>query len=326
MTVENENLLEVKDLTMHYHTRKGPVYAVDNVSFTVGYGESLGLVGESGCGKTSIAITLLKLLPETADILSGEIFLNGIDLVPLTEREINRFRWRDISMVFQAAMNSLNPVYTVEEQILEAMYQHTPDLSDEEMSQKIDQLFELVGLDPSFKDQFPHQYSGGMRQRAVIAMALSCDPDIIIADEPTTALDVIVQDSLLKQIREIQDQLNMAMIYISHDVGVIAEVSDRVGVMYAGKMVEMALTGEIFHRPIHPYTMALMSSFPSIVGEKTELTTLPGEPPDLLDPPPGCRFHPRCPFATEICHEQLPEFKDHGDGHFAACWHPGGEL
>jgi peptide/nickel transport system ATP-binding protein len=238
---------------------------------------------------------------------------------------MNKHRWKTISMVFQAAMNSMNPVYTVEEQILEAMREHTPQLSEDEMNEKIDFLFKLVGLDPAFKDQYPHQYSGGMRQRAVIAMALSCDPDIILADEPTTALDVIVQDQLLKQIREIQKQLNMAMIYISHDIAVIAEVSERVGVMYAGKLVEMATTEAIFHRPIHPYTMGLMSSFPSIVGDKTELVTIPGEPPDLLKPPPGCRFHPRCPFATEICREQEPEFKDHGSNHFASCWHPGGE-
>ncbi len=320
-----KNVLEVEKLTMHYTTRKGPVYAVDDVSFSVARGGSLGLVGESGCGKTSIAITLLKLLPENADILGGKIRLNGTDVVPLSDNAMREYRWRDISMVFQAAMNSLNPVYTIEDQILEAMVQHMPHLVEAEMKNRIDELFELVGLDPSLKDQYPHQYSGGMRQRAVIAMALSCEPDLIIADEPTTALDVIVQDSLLKKIKEVQKKLNMAMIYISHDIAVIAEVSERVGVMYAGKMAELASTEAIFHRPIHPYTMGLMSSFPSIAGEKTELVMLPGEPPDLLAPPPGCRFHPRCPYATEICQEQAPEFKVHSDEHYAACWHPGGK-
>ena len=310
---------------MHYSTRRGPVFAVDQVSFSLRRGESIGLVGESGCGKTSIAISLLKLLPENAEILSGEIRLNGVDLVPLTESQVRKYRWRNISMVFQAAMNSLNPVYTVEEQILEAMREHLPQLSDKEMRSQVDHLFELVGLDPSIKTEYPHQYSGGMRQRAVIAMALSCHPDIIIADEPTTALDVIVQDQLLKKIREVQEQLEMAMIYISHDIAVIAEVTERVGVMYAGKLVEMAASDEIFHRPLHPYTMGLMSSFPSIIGEKTALVTIPGEPPDLLAPPPGCRFHPRCPFATEICRTDVPEFKEHVSGHWAACWHPGGE-
>ncbi|UCF60084.1 MAG: ABC transporter ATP-binding protein [Anaerolineaceae bacterium] len=322
---KSENVLEVENLTMHYTTRKGPVYAVDNVHFSLARGGSLGLVGESGCGKTSVAISLLKLLPENAEILGGAIRLNGTDVVPITETEMRKFRWKNISMVFQAAMNSLNPVYTVEDQILEAMHQHIPHMSEADMKSRIEGLFELVGLDPSFKDQYPHQYSGGMRQRAVIAMALSCDPDLIIADEPTTALDVIVQDALLKQIKLVQEKVDMAMIYISHDIAVIAEVSERVGVMYAGKMAELASTEAIFHRPIHPYTMGLMSSFPSIAGEKKELVMLPGEPPDLLAPPPGCRFHPRCPYATEICQEEEPEFKDHDSGHFAACWHPGGE-
>jgi peptide/nickel transport system ATP-binding protein len=310
---------------MHYTTRKGPVFAVDEVNFSLGRGESLGLVGESGCGKTSIALSLLKLLPDNAEIIEGEILLNGTDLVPLSEAEMNKFRWRRMSIVFQSAMNSLNPVYTIKEQILEAMQQHMGHLSDAEMDERVDRLFDLVGLDPAFKDQYPHQYSGGMRQRAVIAMALSCEPDIIIADEPTTALDVIIQDALLKRIREIQEQLNMAMIYISHDVAVIAEVSNRVAVMYAGRLVEMASTEAIFHRPIHPYTIGLMSAFPSIAGEKTELVTLPGEPPDLLNPPPGCRFHPRCPYTTEICRKEIPEFNDHGNGHYVACWHPRGK-
>ncbi len=321
-----EDVLAVKDLTMHYMTRQGPVYAVDEVSFNLGRGDSLGLVGESGCGKTSVAISLLKLLPENAEILEGEILLNGIDLVPLSEKEVRKYRWKSVSMVFQAAMNSLNPVYTVNEQILEAMRQHLPHLSESEMDGRVDHLFELVGLDPTIKTEYPHQYSGGMRQRAVIAMALSCNPDVIIADEPTTALDVIVQDQLLKKIKEIQEQLDMAMIYISHDIAVIAEVAERVGVMYAGRMAELAPSTEIFHRPLHPYTMGLMSSFPSIVGEKTELVTIPGEPPDLLNPPTGCRFHPRCPFATEICRTDQPEFKEHAPDHWAACWHPGGEA
>lgn len=325
MATENK-VLEVNNLTMHYMTRRGPVYAVDGVSFSLERGGSLGLVGESGCGKTSIAISLLKLLPENAEILDGEIRLNGTDLVPLSEDEVRVYRWRDISMVFQAAMNSLNPVYTVEDQILEAMIQHMPHLSEKEMSARVDQLYELVGLDPKIKTEYPHQYSGGMRQRAVIAMALSCNPDVIIADEPTTALDVIVQDQLLKKIKEIQEQLDMAMIYISHDIAVIAEVAERVGVMYAGKMVELALSDEIFHRPLHPYTMGLMSSFPSIIGEKTELVTIPGEPPDLLNPPSACRFHPRCPFATEICRTGEPEFVEHAPDHWLACWHPGGEA
>ncbi len=315
-------ILSVEDLTMHYTTRKGDVSAVNNVSFTLREGQSLGLVGESGCGKTSIAISLLKLLPDNAKIKGGHIWMGDTDLVPLNDEEMRRFRWKRISMVFQAAMNSLNPVYKVGDQIIEAMDQHLGVQTVEQSRQRVTELFDLVGIDPAMIDRYPHEFSGGMRQRAIIAMALSCNPDIIIADEPTTALDVIVQDRVLRKLELVQRTLNMAMIYISHDIAVIAEVSDRIGVMYAGNMVELATAVDTFERPLHPYTYALMSAFPSIKGPKKELKTLPGEPPDLLNPPPGCRFHPRCQYATEICQQEAPPFKDHGGEHLAACWHP----
>lgn len=315
-------ILRVDDLSMYYTTRAGNVSAVDNVSFTLTRGESLGLVGESGCGKTSLAICLLKLLPDNAYITGGHIYLNGVDLVPLSEEEVRPYRWRHIAMIFQAAMNSLNPVYKVSDQIIEAMEIHLENFSYAMAREKVAELFRLVGLNPALMDQYPHEYSGGMRQRVVIAMALSCEPDIIIADEPTTALDVIVQDRILKELRAIQQKLNMGMIYISHDIAVIAEVSDRIGVMYAGRLVEKASAEEIFHHPIHPYTAGLMAAFPSIIGPRRQLTLLPGDPPDLLDPPYGCRFHPRCPYATDICREQVPKFKEYGGEHFAACWHP----
>ena len=317
-----ETLLRVENLTMHYTTRAGEVSAVDDVSFTLDKGASMGLVGESGCGKTSIAATILKLLPENAEIQGGHIYLDGSDLAAMSENEIRKVRWRHISMVFQAAMNSLNPVYKVGDQIIEALETHLPQLSAQDARKRVEDLFGLVGLDPKLVDQYPHEYSGGMRQRAVIAMALACHPDLIIADEPTTALDVIVQDSLLREMTELQKQLGMAMIYISHDIAVIAEVSSRIGVMYAGKLVEFGDTEEIFHHPIHPYTQGLLSSFPSIIGPKRELVALAGEPPDLIHPPSGCRFHPRCPFATDICMEQVPAYEEHRTGHYAACWHP----
>ena len=225
-------------------------------------------------------------------------------------------------MVFQAAMNALNPIFTVGDQIVEAIQVHYPNVSVSEARDKVIELFTMVGLDPKLIDRFPHEFSGGMRQRAVIAMALSCDPKLIIADEPTTALDVIVQDRILVQLKEIQERLDMSMIYISHDIAVIAEVSDRIGVMYAGRMAELAGADDIFKHPIHPYTFALMGAFPSIKGAKKELTTLPGEPPDLLNPPSGCRFHPRCPRATEQCAQETPPFIEHSPDHFAACWHP----
>jgi peptide/nickel transport system ATP-binding protein len=225
-------------------------------------------------------------------------------------------------MVFQAAMNALNPVYTVGDQIIEALELHWNVGSDEQGRERVTQLFDMVGLDPKFMDRYPHEFSGGMRQRAIIAMALACNPDLIVADEPTTALDVIVQDRILSELRKVQDLLGMAMIYISHDVAVIAQVSDRIGVMYAGRMAELADAADIFERPLHPYTYALMQAFPSIKGKKHELLTIPGEPPDLLNPPSGCRFHPRCPHATEICKQEQPPFADIGGNHLLACWNP----
>ncbi len=318
----SETVLRVDDLTMHYTTRAGEVSAVNNVSFSLQRGQSMGLVGESGCGKTSVAFSLMKLLPDNAHIKQGHIYLNGTDVVSLREEDMRKLRWSKISMVFQAAMNALNPVYKVGDQILEAMETHGLVETLQSAREHIASLFELVGLDPKLMDQYPHEYSGGMRQRAVIAMALSCNPDIIIADEPTTALDVIVQDALLREMIELQKKLNMSMIYISHDIAVIAEVTERIGVMYAGRMAEFGSAVEIFKHPLHPYTFGLMSSFPSIVGEKRELVSLPGEPPDLINPPSGCRFHPRCPYATEICSQQDPEFKDLGGDHYVACWHP----
>ena len=318
----SDYVLRVEDLTMHYNTRAGDVSAVENVSFAMKKGEAMGLVGESGCGKTSVAASLLRLLPDNAQIKSGQVFLNGTELIGLSEEEMRKIRWRRISMVFQAAMNSLNPVYTVGDQVIEALEAHDVTNTNEESRQRVEELFRLVDLDPKMMDQYPHEYSGGMRQRAMIAMALSCHPDLIVADEPTTALDVIVQDNLLREMTALQKQLGMSMIYISHDIAVIAEVSDRIGVMYAGRLIEYGSAEQIFKRPLHPYTHGLMSAFPSIVGPKRELAAMPGEPPDLINPPPGCRFHPRCPYAQEICKGEAPEFKDHGDEHLAACYFP----
>ncbi|HNT73585.1 MAG TPA: ABC transporter ATP-binding protein [Anaerolineae bacterium] len=323
-------ILSVQDLTMHYTTRKGDVSAVDNVSFDLEKGQSLGLVGESGCGKTSIAFALMRLLPENGLIKDGYIMLDGKDVVAMDYSELLKVRWRKMAMVFQAAMNAFNPVYTIAQQITEALELHLGNISPTQARERITDLFKLVGLEPALMDRYPHEFSGGMRQRAVIAMALSCSPDIIIADEPTTALDVIVQDRILKQIRALQKELNMAMIYISHDIAVIAEVSDRIGVMYAGRMVEMADSRDVFEHPSHPYTYALMGAFPSIKGKRRDLKTLPGEPPDLLNPPPGCRFHPRCPYATDVCREKTPDFQpmdgvtrnDLSHGHYIACWNP----
>ena len=314
-------VLSVENLGMYYATQSGDVKAVDGVSFAVGRGESVGLVGESGCGKSSIAMTLLKLLPENARIVQGRILLDGTDLAPLSEDQMRPHRWKRISMVFQAAMNSFNPVYTVGDQIIEALEVHIEADPDVSMD-RVRELYDLVSLDPSFIGRYPHEYSGGMKQRAGIAMALACEPDLLIADEPTTALDVIVQDHILKELRDVQRKLNMSLIYISHDMAVIAEVSHTVGVMYAGRIVEWGETVDIFRNPMHPYTQTLMSAFPSVTGPKHELAMLAGEPPNLLNPPAGCRFHPRCPHATDVCRSDEPPTTVGSDTHWAACWHP----
>jgi len=316
-------VLQVKDLTMHYQTRLGTVKAVDGISFELARGEVLGLVGESGCGKTSIAVTLMKLLPDNALIVKGQVLLDGQDLMTMDDTTLRKYRWRRISMIFQAAMNSLDPVHRVGDQIIEAIEAHDMFTTMKEARETVDRLFRLVGLDPGLTDRYPHEFSGGMRQRAVIAMALACQPDVIVADEPTTALDVIVQDRILRQIKEIQTDLNMSMIYITHDIAVVAEITDRIGVMYAGKLVELGSTADVFERPTHPYTKALLSVFPTIRGEKRPLATLGGEPPNLIDPPTGCRFHPRCPYATAICQQEEPPVVVR-DGHWAACWNPVG--
>ena len=316
-----ETLLEIKHLTMDYQTKEGRVSAVKDVSLTLQRGSSLGLVGESGCGKTSVALTLLRLQASNADIVEGEILLGGLNLLDLSEEEMRKHRWADISMVFQGAMNAWNPVYRIGDQIREALDLHWPEkLTTAQVRQRIAELFELVGLPEEAMDRYPHEFSGGMRQRATIAMALSCNPQLIIADEPTTALDVIVQDQILKELKKIQTELGMSIIYISHDIAVIAQVTEHTGVMYAGKIVEYGSTEQIFHRPRHPYAWLLLSSTPSITGPRRTLAPLEGEPPNLMVPPSGCRFHPRCPFATEQCSNEEPPETDIGDGHMVACW------
>ncbi|HSF83379.1 MAG TPA: ABC transporter ATP-binding protein [Anaerolineales bacterium] len=321
-TYIKQPLLSVQELTMVYKTRKGSVSAVDEVSFELQQGETMGLVGESGCGKTSIAMTLLRLLPDNALIQKGCMLLDGRDLVGMSEREIQDVRWGRIAMVFQAAMNAWDPVYRVGDQIIEAIRRHENNIQLTQAKEKVAELFTIVGIDPQMMEHYPHEFSGGMRQRAVIAMALACSPSLIIADEPTTALDVIVQDQVLRELRAVQQAMNMSMIYISHDVAVIAEVAEKIGVMYAGRLVELAHCRDIFRRPRHPYTAALMSAFPSIKGPKRRLDGLGGEPPDLLYPPAGCRFHPRCTQALEHCSHERPPLSSSGPEHIFYCWNP----
>ena len=297
----SQKLLEVTNLSMHYDTLDGNVDAVKNVSFTVNSGESFGLVGESGCGKTSVAMTLLQLQPDNSVITEGSIKLDGKELIGLSENDLRKVRWDSISIVFQGAMNAWNPVIKIGEQIREAMREHYPQNSKQENINKINELFKMVGLDESISERFPHELSGGMKQRAVIALALSCDPKIIIADEPTTALDVVIQDQILNEIKKVQDLLGLSLIYISHDIAVIAEMTDKIAVMYAGSIVEMGPTKNVFTSPKHSYTRALLDSTPSIKGEKKKLRSLDGEPPSLIDKIEGCSFAPRCPDREISC-------------------------
>ena len=312
-------LLEVKNLSMHYDTLEGNVDAVKNISFTVNSGESFGLVGESGCGKTSVAMTLLQLQPENSVITQGSIKLDGKELIGLSENDLRKVRWDSISIVFQGAMNAWNPVIKIGEQIREAMREHYPENTKQENINKIIELFRMVGLDESISDRYPHELSGGMKQRAVIALALSCDPKVIIADEPTTALDVVIQDQILNEIKKVQDLLGLSLIYISHDIAVIAEMTDKIAVMYAGSIVEIGPTKDVFKTPKHSYTRALLDSTPSIRGEKKKLRSLDGEPPSLINEITGCSFSPRCPTPTEKCKNQSVEMNliKVGENHFA---------
>ena len=315
----SKDILVVDNLNMHYETLEGKVMAVNNVTFSVKEGESFGLVGESGCGKSSVASTLLQLQSDNAVISSGSIKLDEKELVGMTESELRKVRWNDISIVFQGAMNAWNPVIKIGEQIREAIREHYPSNSKKENTDKISELFKIVGLEDSIMDRYPHELSGGMKQRAVIALALSCDPKIVIADEPTTALDVVIQDQILKEIKKVQELLGLSLIYISHDIAVIAEMTDNMAVMYAGSIVEKGPTASIFSNPRHAYTRLLLESTPSVVGEKKKLRALDGEPPSLINGIDGCAFSPRCPEPSDDCKNGNLEMKliEIEDGHWA---------
>ena len=307
-----EPLLKVENLKMYYETIRGYVRAVDDISFNINKKEALGLAGESGCGKTSAALTILKLLPSNAEIVDGSVTLAGENLVKMNEKEFrDKIRWKRISMIFQGAMNALHPTYTVGDQIAEAITRHE-DVSKDEAKERAGKLLELVGMKRSRVDRYPHELSGGMKQRSVTAMALACNPDLVIADEPTTALDVIVQAQVLKVMKELKQRLHISMMLISHDLSMIAETCDKVAIMYAGKIVEYGDITTVYKEPLHPYTKKLITTFPSVLGPKTELSSIHGFPPDLLQPPPGCRFHPRCAYATEKCRREEPPLEKAG--------------
>jgi peptide/nickel transport system ATP-binding protein len=313
-------LLDVQNLKMHYGTMRGPVQAVDDISFQLGKRESIGLAGESGCGKTSAALSILRLLPWNAKIIGGDITLEGKSLIKMSDKEFrNNIRWKRISMIFQGAMNALHPTYTIGTQIAEAVLTHEKT-GKKEALERAAKLIELVGMERERINRYPHELSGGMKQRCVTAMALACNPDIVIADEPTTALDVIVQAQVLEVMKELRNRLDISMIVISHDLSLIAEICTKSAIMYAGKIAEIGDVSHIYKEPMHPYTKKLISAFPSVIGPRTELASIPGFPPDLLKPPTGCRFHPRCPHAMLICREKEPPLIEvGGKNHFTAC-------
>ncbi len=313
-------VLEVQNLTTHYSTLRGWVHAAENVSFTVAKGQALGIAGESGCGKTTVALSILKILPQGGRIRKGKILFEGLDLVPLSDESMRKVRWKGIAIVFQGAMNAFNPVYKIGDQIIEAIQIHESDVDKRAALERARSLLELVGVEPDRVDNYPHEFSGGMRQRALIAMALAANPKLLIADEPGTALDVIVQAQTLKLLRDLKDKLGLAMVMISHDLSIIAETCEKVAIMYAGHIVEYGDADAIFKEPLHPYTQGLVKAFPTIHGEKVRLASIPGQPPDLLNPPPACRFNPRCPFVMDVCKKIDPPLEKVGSGeHYVAC-------
>ena len=307
-----EPLLEVADLSVDYRTDVADVRAVDRVSFTLARGEFLGIVGESGCGKSTLLFGVAQLISAPGEVSGGTVTFRGRDMVRLDEDDLRHMRWRDYSVVMQSAMNALNPMKSIGAQFTDTLKAHGSS-SAEEIEKRSEEVLTLVGIDVAHLHSFPHQLSGGMRQRAMIAMALLFTPQLIIMDEPTSALDVVAQRSLMTKIKELQRQLGFAVIFVTHDMSVVSRYSDRVLVMYAGQIAEGAATEAIFERPLHPYTRGLMSAFPSIAGPRRELAGIPGSPPDLARPPSGCRFHPRCPEVMPQCLVRKPELFRVGD-------------
>ncbi len=312
-------VLKVESLKMHYTTMAGSVKAVDGLDFELESGEVLGIVGESGCGKSSLASTLLKLLPTNAQILGGKVLVEGEDVVPMSDAEVRRkIRWTKISLIPQGAMNALNPVFRVGDQIAEAITAHS-DVSRGEAQKRTIELLKLVGVDPTRRRHYPHEFSGGMKQRAMIAMSLALNPKILIADEPTTALDVIVQAGIIDLLLSLRGELGAAIILITHDLALVAQMADKVAIMYAGLFVEYGSSKDVYASPLHPYTLGLLGAFADIRKPKEALVSVPGTPPDLVNPPPGCRFHPRCVYAKEICRTSQPAFTEVKPNHFVSC-------
>ncbi|MGH3071436.1 MAG: ABC transporter ATP-binding protein [Gaiellaceae bacterium] len=323
--VRTETLVELQQLVVDYMVPGRRVRAVDHVDLTVHAGEIVGLAGESGCGKTTAGNAILQILREPAQVTSGRILFQGEDLVGLGREQLRRFRWRNVSMVFQSAMNALNPVMRVGDQFVDMMQAHER-ISKRRALAQAGELLRMVGIEPERTRSYPHELSGGMRQRVIIAMALALKPELVIMDEPTTALDVVVQREILQQIDALKRDLDFAVLFITHDLSLLLEFADRIAIMYAGEIVESAPAAELYRAPRHPYTVGLMGSFPPLTGPIQRMTGIPGSPPDLSDPPTGCRFHLRCPHCvrdgSELAALQVgvrPTLKPVGEEHLVAC-------
>ncbi len=320
---DNKKLIEIKDLKVSFFTPAGEVKAVDGISYELGYNEVMGVVGESGSGKSVEAYSIIGLLQNPGKVTGGSITFEGEDLLAYTPEQMRQFRGNKVSMIFQNPMTCLNPVYTIGNQLMEALTVHDDKITKEEARARAIEMLEKVGINNAEKriNQYPHEFSGGMRQRAMIAMALICRPKLLIADEPTTALDVTIQAQILELMKELQKKENTSIIFITHNLGVVAEICDKVSVMYAGRIVEQAGVEELFYNPQHPYTKGLLASQPRLDEEEPErLIPIEGTPIDLLNPPTGCNFGPRCKNCMKICLTKKPPYADLGDGHISACW------
>jgi peptide/nickel transport system ATP-binding protein len=320
-----EAVLSVRDVSVSYRSKRGEVKAVQHMSFELRRGEALALIGESGSGKTTVSLALIRMLAGNARVTEGEILYhkNGraVNVLTLSNGAMRKFRWQDCAMVFQGAQNAFNPVLKVREQFADTARAHGKR-DPKWIKQRTLELLRLVRLDPErVYHAYPHELSGGMKQRALLALGVLLDPQIVILDEPTTALDILTQRAVIDVLNEMQERLGFSIIFISHDLALAAEMADRVATVYAGEIVELGPVEDIFYRPLHPYTLGLLRSVPRLSVGREELISIKGNPPDLVNPPSGCKFHPRCPFATERCAQDAPPLVDYEPGHAAACWH-----
>jgi oligopeptide/dipeptide ABC transporter ATP-binding protein len=317
---EEPILLEIKDLQVHYAVRTGTVKGVDHVNLAVYEGETLGLVGESACGKSTLGRAVLRLVSEPGKVVGGQLLFHGQDLLDKDNGEMAQIRGKSISMIFQDPMTSLDPLQRIDQHFIETIRTHEDKTSKAEALERAQVMFEHLGIQPERLNDYPHQLSGGMRQRVMIGLALILVPDVVIADEPTTSLDVIVEAQILDLLKALKERLQMTLILISHNLGIVAEMADRLAVMYAGKLVEVAPALDLFDEPLHPYTQGLLASVPNIRLEDEQLRTMGGAPPDLIDPPLGCRFHPRCPHVMERCSQEEPPYEQVRPGRWTMCW------